>query len=146
MPRQIRGLERAELIPESPWPKKRARGSRSKGLAYERQLHKALRKRFGEAARCGQWIRFLDGAGWGHAQPDAYILRESDILLLEAKLSYRATAWNQMRGLYVPLLDRLYHRPIVCVQVTRFAGQIEEPKVATLDAAVDGSVLVWLGR
>lgn len=145
MPRIIVGLREAALTAHNPWPKRRARGSRSKGLAYERKVQRALRRSFPRAF-CGQWIVFEDANGRGYAQPDAYALRHADILLLEAKLSYRESAWEQMRRLYVPLLEFIYARPVTCVLVTKYSPATPEPRIHDLASAVDGSVWHWLGQ
>lgn len=53
----------------------------------------------------------------GYAQPDAFVLLENKVLLLEAKLTQSDQAEAQCTKLYVPLLERIYGRPVVSAQV-----------------------------
>lgn len=65
----------------------------------------------------GQWIRFKDSLGFGHAQPDHYVVMSDRVLLFEDKLSQTVEARAQCLGLYVPLLQFIYKRPVCAIQV-----------------------------
>ena len=121
--RRIRGLKWAELRQEAPFRKSRPRRATLKrGLAYEKVVGRELKRQIGDGGLNGelflnQWILFADQFGIGWAQPDAYILMESRILLLEAKLTQTDSATPQLLSLYLPLLRQIYNLPILCAQV-----------------------------
>jgi hypothetical protein len=81
--------------------------------------------------RSGQWIRFVDHNGPGYCQPDHFIVQNACVLCFECKLSQTEYATNQLFGLYLPVLQFIYKRPVVCFQVFknwRFtADTIEHP-------------------
>ena len=97
--------------------KTKRKASRSAGLAFEKKVCRAIQnatqKGFlsGEAY-CGQWIEYQDVNGLGYAQPDVFLLREDEILLLEIKLTQTMNGWSQMEDLYEPLLHYIYGLPI----------------------------------
>ena len=73
------------------------------------------------------------------AQPDFYAISPSRIILFEAKLSQTETALAQLQLLYSPLLEHIYSRPILRVQVFRhWRNSKVWPKVRTLQ-----EILSW---
>ena len=123
--RRIRDLKWAELRDEAPFKKKKPRKtSIKKGLAYEKLVGRELKRQVSDTLLegelfLGQWILFTDKFGVGWAQPDAYILMEDRILLLEVKLTQSDSAVPQLLSLYLPLLRKIYDLPILCCQVCR---------------------------
>ncbi len=121
--RRIRGLKWAELRQEAPFKKSRTRkASYKRGNSYERTVGRELKRQIKDGSLSGelflgQWILFCDQYGVGWAQPDAYLLMEERILLLEAKLTQTDTAVPQLLSLYLPLLRKVYELPILCIQV-----------------------------
>ena len=123
--RRVRGLKWVELRQEQPFKKSRPRRSALKrGLAYEKKVTRELKRQVHDGRLegelfIGQWIQFSDQYGISWAQPDAYILMENRILLLEAKLTQADSAVPQLLSLYLPLLRSIYELPILCIQVCR---------------------------
>ncbi len=81
----------------------------------EKELRREARGEFFPS----QWLQFVDANGPGFAQPDFYFVRPDSVLCIECKLTQHPVAWEQLRGLYAPLLEKLYARPVVCVQVCK---------------------------
>lgn len=71
-----------------------------------------------------QWLRFTDKNGTGYCQPDAYIVSDEAILLIEVKLTQTQTAHTQMLKLYLPLLRMMYEKPVVCLQIFKNARAV----------------------
>jgi len=67
----------------------------------------------------GQWIKFKDSLGEGHAQPDHYVVLPSMVILIECKLKQNTSAEDQLLRLYRPLLEFLYKRPVFTIQCFR---------------------------
>lgn len=103
------------------------KGSKGAGIRYEKKVVKRIKERCDSprandiSARVypGQWISFEDAAGIGYAQPDCYLICLGFILLLECKLTYTDYAWEQLTGLYMPLLKDIYEVPVVPIQVCK---------------------------
>src|SRR3954470_9248395 len=106
--RRITGLLQVELS-SSPWPKTSHKGSKAKGLSFERKVGKELIRQMatGELKsgklHSGTWLKYLDRNGPGFAQPDHFILYSDLILLLECKLKQNTQAEDQLQILYRPL-------------------------------------------
>jgi len=66
-----------------------------------------------------QWILFSDETGIHYAQPDAYLIVPERILLMEIKLTQTDTAKLQLLRLYLPLLQKIYDMPVVCLQICK---------------------------
>ncbi len=120
--RRIRGLKWAELRDDGPFPKQRPRQrSHKAGIAYEKKVGRKLKRMLREGElegelRLNQWLLFADENGIGWAQPDAFILMPSRILLIECKLTQSDVATPQLLSLYLPLLRKIYNLPILCLQ------------------------------
>ena len=124
--RKVVGLRCAELRDLGPFtsePKSRI-SSVKRGNAYERVVERSLKRRvlagelLGEL-RLQQWILFADVNGVQWARPDAYLIMDDGILLMEAKLTQTDSASKQLLGLYLPLLRQIYNVPILCLQVCK---------------------------
>lgn len=121
--RRIRGLKWAELREDGPFPKQKPKQRAHKaGMAYERKVGRWLKRMIQNGELSGelclnQWLLFADDNGVGWAQPDAYILMEKRILLMECKLTQSDVATPQLLSLYLPLLRKVYDLPILCLQV-----------------------------
>jgi hypothetical protein len=126
-------------------------GPQLKGIRYEKSFGKSLTKRQGAGAfpgtLClGQWFRYADTGGNGCAQPDAYIVGDSGILLFECKLSYTPAAWPQLEELYKPILEFHYELPVACIQVCRNVSALAEGhKIIHRSSGVSDNV-VWHWR
>jgi len=100
---------------------RRLRGSRAKGKAYERKLARFVSRL--HPCTYNPWIYFVDANGPGWAQPDIIVHCLDRTVVLEAKLSETAAALPQLHDLYGPLVQRLYGKPVLLVQVFRFPRQ-----------------------
>ena len=126
--------------------KKLAKRQARKGLLYEKAVARELRRRldsFGPEGELfvGQWFSFKDKHGQQLAQPDAYILLPTRVILFEAKITQCELADWQITCLYGPLLQHYYARPILGVQVCHNLAY--NPPLETFDPAslVDDSRL-----
>lgn len=81
-----------------------------------RELSKALRK---EAKQ--DWIEFEDENGLGFCQPDAFVVFDKLVILVEAKLTWVDCVWEELHGLYRPLLQELFQRPVTCIAACKWA-------------------------
>ena len=146
--REISGLKWARLIPGRP-PRipaaKNRRGSRAKGLAFERRVGKKLscmiqRGELNGKLFSGHWIEFEDENGRGYAQPDHFVLTSNRIILVECKLTQRSAAWIQLRRLYKPLLEHIFGQQVICVQSCHNLREDGEDIVSNFLLARDGAI------
>ena len=105
-----------------------------RGLAYERKVGRFLKRevqtgRLDGELRLGQWILFADQFGVSWAQPDAILIQEKMILLMECKLTQTDSVKPQLLSLYLPLLRFIYNRPIVCLQICKQLRHAPEKEV-----------------
>lgn len=99
-------------------------GKAARGKAYENKLVRLLNRRKAEGALhgdlyIGPWFRFEDANGPGLAQPDALIVTDAYVLVVEAKLKQTLAAVPQIT-LYGQLASALFDRPWLGVQVFQF--------------------------
>ena len=73
----------------------------------------------GAILKSEQWFYYIDENGRNYCQPDHFVVLPTHVLLVECKLTQKSRAFPQMGGLYVPVLQHIYKRPIVGVQVCR---------------------------
>ena len=95
------------------------KGSRAKGLTFERQIGRKVKRRVEQTVLLNPWVSFRDENGRGWAQPDIVIEFENHIVLIECKLTQTIKAWDQLCFLYTPLLEFIYKKPILRVQVCK---------------------------
>lgn len=115
--------------------KPKLRGSRAKGITYEKHVGRALTRwqQRGELQGeiiLNQWFSFTDDNGHGYCQPDIIILTPSLAFILECKLTFTDWAWPQLKHLYKPVVEHVYQRPAIITQVCKHIyynppGQIE---------------------
>lgn len=139
MHRWVRGLQEVELCdrPAAFGAKPgRAKGAKALGLRFQKVVEKAL-----PAALHGQWIRFRDNNGLGHAQPDILFATPEGLCLVECKLTDTAEADSQMTHLYRPLLSALWSGPIHQIVVVKYLSPLTERSriVSSWDAALQHS-------
>lgn len=147
--RKISGLSFARLC-ERPGciPKSLPRGRKAAGLRYERELAKAL-----PAAMHGQWVEFWDAGGKGWCQPDLILDTQLGLVVLEAKYTWTEEGHQQIERLYVPVLEKIFARPVVGMVVCRtLVPEVELGWVCRdLDSAIrraasgHRTVLHWIG-
>lgn len=150
MSRRVKNLAWAFLSPKPLFQPKRLRGARARGLAYERKVGRHLEQLLAQGQLhgrlfSGQWLYFEDDGGPGHAQPDHFIVRPDSVLLLECKLTQTDLAWEQVEGLYSPLLKHLFNLPVVGVQVCRNLRRADSSLVHSPAGLRHGSTWHWIG-
>lgn len=118
MSRRVIGLELAERsVRPAGLPKfNRPRGAKKLGVAFERSLGPKLPP----GAKSGLWWRFVDRQGPGICQTDWVIEGARATLVLECKLGQHWEAWDQLEGLYGPVLQLALGKPVVGIQVCKF--------------------------
>ena len=150
---RVRGLKWAELRDTGPFehcgpPRKRVC---KKGLAYEKAVGKHLAREVknGELEGdlyLGQWVIYCDGSGVNWAQPDIYLIMRNYILLMECKLTQSDAATPQLLSLYLPLLRKIYNKPILCIQVCKNLRYVPKKMIESpqelLDAPGPG-IFTW---
>jgi len=121
--RAVVGLRAARLARGPGWKPSRVRGLKAKGLAFERKVLKQLKEFFGFAFEPGPWIQFEDANGAGFAQPDGVIAFLTHMVLIEVKLSETPSAAQELRGLYAPLVRKIWKKPVALLQVFKYCGK-----------------------
>lgn len=124
--RKISKLITASLTECPPLYKKppKLSGSKAKGKTYERAVGKLLRQwaetgeLYGKVYE-GQWFSFVDANGSGCCQPDILVETDSFVIILECKLTQNREALEQLAGLYRPVVEKVFQKPSVLVQVCR---------------------------
>lgn len=122
-PRKILGLKRVGLATRNPFPgPRKLTGSKAQGIAFQNKFGRYLAgqvdaKRLQGKVYQDLWLMFEDKNGTGYAQPDIFILEEKRIVIFECKLSQNSQAWVQLDRLYKPLLEFLFKRPAIGIQV-----------------------------
>ncbi len=123
----------------------RLHGAPLRGKRYEARVGAYLSKAsVGAYLRlfAAQWIHFIDANGAGYAQPDYFFVSQERVLCLECKLTQTSAAWDQLRLLYAPLLQKLFSRRVDCVQVCKNLV-INERVVYSIKEAKDGDTWHW---
>jgi hypothetical protein len=67
------------------------------------------------------WIEFEDSNGLGFCQPDALVVFEKTVLLVEAKLTWVDCVWDELHNLYKPLLEEIYQKEVSCIAACKWA-------------------------
>lgn len=93
----------------------RGKGPKSRGLKYERELGSAL----GPDWQHGCWFHYFDARGSGYCQTDFLRELEDCVVVLEAKLSWVPEGHTQLEGLYRPVVERTFGKPMVGLVVCR---------------------------
>lgn len=72
-----------------------------------------------------QWITYRETASdkFHWCEPDIFLVARDCVLLVEIKLTGCAEATVQMFGLYAPLLEAIYSRPVRCLQVCKWTSE-----------------------
>ena len=115
----------AKWLPQGPpFKKKRVRGTKAEGLAYERKVVKALKDLSPSAVWHGPWFSYEDRSGKRrYCQPDALCAGPSgDIYLIECKRTCLLEAYEKLEGLYRPVVQSAFRskRTIRCIQIFKF--------------------------
>lgn len=96
--------------------------------------------------KLGQWFSFHDQNGHGYCQPDILIITSSLIYILECKLTYTDWAWGQLRDLYKPIVERVFERPGILIQVCKHIYEKKPDMIEDITALIDkpqDGLLTW---
>ena len=96
-------------------PKTRLRGVKALGGRYE----VAVAKQLGRDARKGVWWSYHDINGPGLCQTDFIILGEIWAVILECKHTWTAEGMEQLKDLYMPVVERALDRRTLGIQVCK---------------------------
>lgn len=125
MPRQIGTISYASLLEGRPKhlpTPKRLSGSRAKGVTYEKKAVRELKERFPAAAvQYHRWIHYVESRnGSGYCEPEVFIELKDRLILFEMKLTGGPAGRMQLEGLYKPLLEHLFRKPVFCLLVCKW--------------------------
>lgn len=120
-PRKVTGLKWARLKDKpASLSVGRKRGAKGQGLKYEARAISHLTALFPPGdLRYHLWIEYLDDNGLSWAEPEAVVIRPTELILFEVKLTGCQYGLEQMRDLYAPLLSSIFLRPVRGLQVCR---------------------------
>ena len=67
-----------------------------------------------------QWIQFTASNFNGYAEPELYCVLKDRVILFEMKLTGGIAGRMQLEGLYKPLLEFIYKKPVHCCIVCKW--------------------------
>lgn len=144
---RVVGLKKVVITSENPWKAEpKLKGSAAKGKTYERTIIRRLEAQIPNLLHASEWIRYQDltceGNHWRFAQPDAYVLCDKWIWLLEVKRTQTSLAGAQMKYLYEPLLQALYPgKAIIKIQVCKNIRTVPENEITRLREATSSDII-----
>lgn len=119
-----------ELIPHS-----RPRGIKALGPRYEA----AVARQLGSEAKRGIWWEYRDANGPGLCQTDFIILGQKWCVILECKHTWIDEGFDQLKFLYMPVVEMATNRRVIGVQVCKhLTPHHVGPVYDSLEAAVMG--------
>ncbi len=152
--RQLVDLKRATLLPGRPTciPVGRLRGTKAKGIAFEREVYAALPR----SAKHGPWYSFFDANGPGYCQPDIIVVGKEQIAVFEVKLSNIEEAIKQLSNLYLPVVSKAHGKKAIGIIVVRHltrvpialtvCSSVKEAVQFALRGGAQHPVVHWLGH
>lgn len=105
---------RPACVPKS----SRLQGARRAGLAFERKVGRELQRSLPTLVS-SPWFEFQDKNGRGYCNVDHYAVLDDKVLCFECKLTETWVAFSQILELYKPVLEHIYGKPVVAVQVCK---------------------------
>jgi hypothetical protein len=128
-------------------PPKNVKGALGRGLAFERKFGRKLKILYKkEQIYSNIWLCLIDANGYGVAQPDFYVDTGHSVILFECKLTQTKKAWVQLYDLYKPLLSKLLHKPVMCVQVCKNLKYEPKHLIRNENELIDHGTWHWLGN
>lgn len=117
----FRGIEGQVMFPEvgKEWVGLGAQSAAQKaGLRYEEKAQAFLRSKFPDV-RLSTMLHFCDDSGPRRCVPDAFLSLPDRTIAFEIKSQHMPESWWQLRKLYAPVLEALYSKPVLCVEMTK---------------------------
>lgn len=105
------------------------------GLQYEKKAIRFLEKELRSAGDfyCEPCFHFHNHSSDRLCYPDALLVSESLVLIIEIKTRHTTDAWFQLRKLYYPVVSKVYEQPIKLLEVCRaYDPLIELPEKETI--------------
>lgn len=96
-------------------PRSRPRGIKALGKRYE----VAVGRQLGPDALRGVWWSYRDANGPGLCQTDFIILGEIWAVILECKHTWTSEGMEQLRDLYIPVVEMATDKKVVGIQVCK---------------------------
>lgn len=93
--------------------------SKKRGITFERQVRKELSARFDSEFRGATRFHFSDESGGRICELDAALVRPTDVVVCEMKLTHTSAAWFQLRKLYEPVAAAWWKRPVRCLEIAK---------------------------
>lgn len=94
--------------------------AQSRGLKYQAKVETELSKLHSPAKLILRpWLRYKQKGEVKKCQPDALLISDAHITIIEIKYSTTARAWHQLSTLYKPVIERAYRVPVFLTMVTR---------------------------
>lgn len=117
------------------FPSAKETRSRAEGRRFEAKVQDALRP-LGKVL-CNPWFEFADEQGLGRAQPDAVVLADGLVGIIECKRTFRPEAVKQLEDLYLPLARHYWsNAPVKGIIVCRHLSPNDLNLQPTLEAAL----------
>lgn len=78
------------------------------GLLYQRKVASRLVKEFGAAVTVEPWFKFRARGSekWRYCSPDAILLWQDGIVIIETKITHTPHSWYQLVQLYKPVVQK----------------------------------------
>jgi hypothetical protein len=114
MPRSFRAagpVTEAQFCKSHPLPNLRSRGNtaaQKAGKRYEKKAFTYLKDRYGLDVLLHPWIAFTNGKHERLCQPDALVIRQPKVFIIEVKVRHTVDAYWQLARLYAPVVATLF--------------------------------------
>lgn len=117
MPRDVHDISLQLQVGQKGNTEARKAGLRYEGtvIEYLEDLAKHSKRGFCEQPA----LRFRDDNGWRIVVPDALLISDVDIILVEIKIQHMPEAWWQLRRLYEPVVLNRYLRPVRVLEIVK---------------------------
>lgn len=120
-------------------PRSRSRGVKALGRRYEI----AVSRQLGPSATRGIWWSYRDANGPGLCQTDFVIEGEFWVVILECKHTWTVEGMEQLRDLYIPVVEMATDKKVVGVQVCKhlipeYSGRVYDSLESAVTAARTG--------
>jgi hypothetical protein len=128
------------------------RGARTAAQKWGLRYEKLVAKR--TEGLHGQWWKFRDLNGEGYCQTDIVLTLDGRAYVLEVKLTDVDEAYDQLRGLYLPVVSMALAKPTFGIVVVRHLTPraLTKPIYTSLGAAMldatprEFPLVHWIGR
>lgn len=125
--------------------KGKVEGVARKGLSYEKKVGKHLDRHFAKDHTIlrHQWYNYFEAATrttkpeMNYCQTDYVFVLMDRVIILECKLSQTDRAFEQLHFLYRPILEFIFKKPVIGVQVCRSLNKFPENSILHINELFD---------